>query len=266
MVMPASIKAMLEKSGNGAFQVPGLIIGVEDSDWPLVMDGSRTGFNVPPPQLPTNAIELLQLFIGIIENLLGHVGVRQGRPETSQQSGRSIIALQSASEAPVAMKAKHLRMSMERLGMIELDTLIRFLPEHTWRRILGQYDAGVVTAIVGRIKSCKWDIRFTIPGENAMSQETQSANAMALAERGKIDTLTLHEILKLVPDPQKVLQRLREEQQLGTPNAGMTPGDMGRMAPPPPTTPVGQSQEPATQMQQNTPVQKPQLSEAEKAI
>lgn len=263
-IMPQSVIAEFEAKGIKPNQSPNTVLGVDDDMYEEVFGrGNRNSFAVQPPTMPSHMVELLGIFLSEMDRTGGNIDVLQGRAPGSGSSGRSILALQQEGKAPIAYKALNIKEMLVRMALIEVDALVRFLPPLKWERILGSFDKGVISAIVERIKSIRWDVSVTLP--DGSTEDVNKELAMALFERAALDVETLLETVK-VADPRKVLKRLKKQSEQGI-QAGPTPGDLGKFAPPPPQNVGGQDQTGATgtNAQANTPDQQVQLTANEQA-
>lgn len=257
-IMPQSLLETFK--GEAPYSHPGLVFGLAGEDWDDYMR-DRQSFEMPIPDLPNSAVGLFQIYLAELDKTGGNSDVLQGNSPGADSSGRNTLALQAEGKAPIAYKARNQKFMLERLAFIEIDAMVRFLPQIRWEKFLGKYDRGVISAITQKAKSLVYDINVSVSGEDGDEALKLSFLQWAF-ERGAVDTITLHEMANVIKDPQKVMKRL-QQQQAGQIPGGPTPGDLGASAPPPPTNVEGQDN--SDPVADNQPNQSPSLTTGEQA-
>jgi len=210
---PQSLLDTAEKELGGSWYAsPGVAVGVPDNafrEW--FGNGQRTSFAAERPPLPTDMVNLIQLWFEVHDQISGWVNVLQGRPPTADSSGVAIQQLQQQARGPIGYKSGHVQKTLKRLGMLTADAIIKFLPEWDWTQYLSKYPVGVAMAFRDHVKSLKFDISAEVVSGKGVSKMAEQEQA--IQRRGmNPPTISQKSFLELVDqDPEREEKRLEEE-------------------------------------------------------
>ena len=239
--LPVSLLDAIESASDGTatHSHPGRQIGVPDDlyrQW--FIEGRHDGFAEDPPPLPSDVSNLMQLWFDVHDNMSGFVSVLQGRAPTSDASGIMVEQLQQQAKGPIGFKSRKLQYTMERVGELIVDAMVKYLPDYDWTRVLSKYPSGVALAFRDHIKKLNWDITAeVVSGGGATKQIEQQ---MATQRRMMVPpTISLTTYLEAVDEnPEREEKRLEEEtEKLAAQMGAAESGDASGMVPEGPMPP-----------------------------
>lgn len=246
-IWPQSLLERMKKSGIANWAKPGRVIGMPDKEWAALAASRQTGVFALPPPIPDSMVKLLEMMLNEHDRISGNVGVLQGAAPSADSSGRAIGMLQATATGPMGFKAMYSEWRSDRIAMLTLDAMVKWMPEDQWRQLMSELPWPVVQTIIGRIKGKKWKIKTEIVNGRGYNRQLNHQEALALYMEGQPARLISREdaMMKMdLEDPPGMARQIdkeNEEMGLGKPQVGAMVQQAGM---------AQQSQQPQTQQPQ----------------
>ena len=212
-LMPASVHEALTRQGHKAHIRPGVCQSVPDNLWMKLTAAARgnPNFTIPAPPIPRDRVNVLVILLQEHDRLSGHVEALQGRTQSSQTSGVLFDQMRQEARGPLALKAKFLTSTVERLALLGIDSIVKWMPRWMRLEILDQYPPVFVDALVADMSPAKMDIAVEVSMSKGSAQRFKRAESRELFAVEAIDKRTLLEDHDR--DPDSILRRQRDDLQ-----------------------------------------------------
>jgi len=168
-------------------------------------------FTIPAPPIPRDRVNVLVILLQEHDRLSGHVEALQGRTQSSQTSGVLFDQMRQEARGPLALKAKFLTSTVERLALLGIDSIVKWMPRWMRLEILDQYPPVFVDALVADMSPAKMDIAVEVSMSKGSAQRFKRAESRELFAVEAIDKRTLLEDHDR--DPDSILRRQRDDLQ-----------------------------------------------------
>lgn len=210
---------------------PGANIPIPENDWRMMIQAGgfdRMTQNIPT--VPEGYVKLLEMLLNEHDRLSGNVSVRQGVAPAGVKSGVAIDSLRQEASGPLAFKAKFTEWMLERVARIGMDAIIQFMDQEVARKIVSRFEPEVFAEIWSGMSPKSFNIRAVVTAGRGVNERIDATKADALWADGgaarRVDRLTAMEMGR-VPNPQKVLKRIEEEDRKAAQAATPQPMDVG---------------------------------------
>lgn len=238
-VMAQSMVQAMEDQKEPFHSHPGRTVTVPD-DLYIAMRG-RVKTSEDAPTFPQAAVNALTLAISEFKELSGYTDVMQGKPHSGAESGRAILALQTAARGTIGYKSMLTEKYVREVVRLYVCILRDYMTPDDWKKMVSKYPIEVLTALQARMKDIDFDISVEIVSGRGVTREMARNNAIQEYQLG-LETLdgVLSRIETSNPK-EKALQILRERGMLTQSNAAGVPQQAGQNGSDQQTTPMEQA-------------------------
>lgn len=218
-IWPQTLLDRMKKSGTQNWSRPGRVVGLPDEDWKALSAARATGMFAIPPPVPASLVNLLELMLKEVDRIAGNVGVMQGEPPSPDSSGTAIRELQSSAMGASGFKAKFSEWRSDRLAMLTLDAMTKWMPEQQWREILSELPWPIVKLMIERIKKKRWTIKTEIASGRGYNRQVTHQEALQQYMGGQPQRLISRReaMVKTDVEDPPAMERVidRENQEMG---------------------------------------------------
>jgi hypothetical protein len=232
----------LAKLRAGNFQLhsrAGANIPLPLADWQqLIASGGIQKMTQQIPAIPGMYVNLLDRLLAEHDRISGDVDVRQGQAPFKGASGILVNQLQEAAAGPLQFKAKFTEYTVQRIALLAIDAMVKWMPEDEWAKIITSYERPVLRQFIQRMRLKEFNITVEVLAGKGVNNAVDSQNALTLYQAGLISKHTAMRRAN-VSNPDAELRRMRLElqEQLTGAVPGQTPGNGGNVRAEPATQP-----------------------------
>jgi hypothetical protein len=234
VMLPQSVNDRMPAWAREMYTAPyGTKAVVPDDLWQLF--GGKLSTYIDPPSVPTDAYQIIELLLRLMDETSGHTEVLQGKASASW-SGEAIGALQKAAKGTIGFKSRRTERVLKRLVRLMVTNIIHRMTAEDWARYVGKYPVHVLYALQDHAKSVDIDISIEITSGSGISRTSEQQMAMMARREGLISRASAQE--KLNFDPQVEDAQMAKE-------ARQDAAIQAQAAPQPQMPPPAQQQAPA---------------------
>jgi hypothetical protein len=191
--MPRELIEELEAAGVSPHASPNNIIPIDGANWERYFGGrGKLGFAVDAPQVNETFIRLVDMFLRLVDDLGGNVGVLQGRAPAGT-SGAAIDSLTSNAKGPLALKSEFAEQALGRLARLILDMAIKYMPGEVMAKHFQGYSAGLLGYLRGLVSDMEFDVCVEIASGKGANKRIDEEQALRRLQAGAISLETAQE-------------------------------------------------------------------------
>jgi hypothetical protein len=191
--MPRELVEELEAAGVSPHASPNNIIPIDGVNWERYFGGrGRLGFAVDAPAVNETFIRLVDMFLRLVDELGGNVGVLQGRAPAGT-SGAAIDSLTSNAKGPLALKSEYAEQALSRVARLILDMALKFMPEEMVSKHFKSYPAGLLKYLRETVAAMEFDVNVEIASGKGANKRMDEEQALRRLQAGAITLETAQE-------------------------------------------------------------------------
>lgn len=209
-MLPGTVYDFLDERDN-LHRSPGRVIRMDDDLWiEYFSRGGSGSFIVDPPAIDSSWVNLLFGLINQFKELAGDTDALSGQPASSDASGKLQENLEGAASRTMAYKAATLEHTFEWICRLLLDSIVEWLPDEEWDRILSKYAGAIRESMRSRMKRGFYDLKVKSAQGRGAHDRIRAQKADAMFARGAITRETYLEMMEH-PDPHGESMKVEEE-------------------------------------------------------
>lgn len=171
---------------------PGTKFVVPDELWTML--SGKLGFFQDPPKMPSDAWQLLELLLKLMDDESNNSEVMQGKASASW-SGEAIQALQRAAKGSIGWKSRRTEFMLKQLARTMAGSIIHRMPLKEKIRYVSKYPEQVWYAIDQRHKQIDVDIAVEVASGGGQRQQIEKVSILSGYDRGLISPQTAIEAM-----------------------------------------------------------------------
>lgn len=203
-----SLGNMLEKELGTGFSILGRKIKVPD-EYYMQLRGQVCAIT-EPPETPQYLVQLLQMFLDMIDKEAGNSDVLQGEAK-AKWSGSLVKSLQQAAITVLQFDSIFTEQYIEQMAELVRFGICYFLSQQQWAKMVSKYPDYVLAHIFERAQLLDWSVQAEVAsGSKALKNDDQQ-QALLNRQAGVASLKTTIE--KTSDQPEVELLRMKEEMQ-----------------------------------------------------
>jgi hypothetical protein len=212
LLWPESLVNRMEAAGVAPYAKPGRMLPIDDGMWMQLAAGNGRGLTFEPPPIPGEFVDYLTILLNEHDRLSGHVSVLQGSPDKPDMSGVAIAQLQEAARGPLGFKSRHTQWTLQHVGRVMLDAIVKLLPPREWARIVNQVPPPVLERFRQRILESEFDVEVEVVSGKGLMREAEAMQARELFKEQLLSQTTAME-RNSVENVEEEKRRMRGDMQ-----------------------------------------------------
>jgi len=220
---PMKLYKQLKDKGYSLHSRPGMEIPIPDRMYMVMASQGKSTMVEQPSTIPAFYTRYLEMLLAEHDRISGNVEVRQGVAPSNDMSGKALDALIAESRGPLAFASRFSEYSLSRIARLAITAMADYMTLDQWGEIVEQYHPSALGKIVERLRYSQWDINVSITTGRGVNKAQDEERAITLRREGLISKVTAMAQVQ-VPNPDKELIRIQEEEMAMMPPPAAAPG------------------------------------------